>query len=75
MPWGAHIRGEAELPSAWTGEAARPHAPVPTRSLPCQGLLFNYAAGDAVAGVACGIGLLVVGLGVHYECCSAVAEE
>src|SRR6266852_2033403 len=53
----------------------RARAPVPTRSVPAQRLLLNHAAGDAVAGVACRVGLLVVSIGVHYECCAAVAEE
>src|SRR6266404_9933071 len=85
---GAHIGGE-ELRSAWTlrlrsgqaREGARPHTspsphePVPTRSMPAQRLLLNYAAGDAVAGVARGVGLLVVGLRVDHKRCSAVAEQ
>src|SRR6266404_1020677 len=71
----AHIGGEAELRSAWTGEGARPHTPVPTRFVPAQRLLRNCAAGDAVAGVARGVGLLVVGLRVDHKRCSAVAEE
>ena len=35
----------------------------------------DYAAGDAVAGVARGIGLLVISIGVHYECGASVTEE
>jgi len=38
-------------------------------------LLRNHTAGDAVAGVARGVGLLVVGLGVHYDCGASVAEQ
>ncbi len=38
-------------------------------------LLRHYAAGDAVAGVAGGIGLHVVGLGVDDDGGAAVAEE
>ena len=38
-------------------------------------LLRDYAAGYAVAGVAGGIGLHVVGFGVNDDCGAAVAEE
>jgi hypothetical protein len=38
-------------------------------------LLCNGAAGYAVAGVAGGIGLVVVGFGVDDDCGTAVAEE
>lgn len=38
-------------------------------------LLCDYAAGYAVAGVAGGIGLHVVGFGVDDDCGAAVAEE
>jgi len=38
-------------------------------------LLCNHAAGDAVAGIARGVGLLVVGLGVHHDCRASVAEQ
>ncbi len=37
-------------------------------------LFRNHAAGDAVSGVARGIGLLVVGLGVDNERCTAITE-
>jgi len=38
-------------------------------------LLRNHTAGNAVAGIARGIGFLVVGLGVDYEGCASVAEQ
>jgi hypothetical protein len=38
-------------------------------------LLRDHTAGDAVAGVAGGIGLHVVGLGMDYDRSAAVAEE
>src|ERR1700678_4030311 len=38
-------------------------------------LLGNYAAGDAVAGVAGGIGLHVVGFGVDHDRSAAIAEQ
>jgi len=38
-------------------------------------LLCDYAAGDAVAGSAGGIGLHVVGFGVDDDCGTAIAEE
>src|SRR5882724_8749583 len=37
--------------------------------------LFDNTAGDAVAGVAGWIGLLIVGLGVDYERQAAIAED
>jgi len=38
-------------------------------------LLCDYAAGDAVAGIAGGIGLHVIAFGVDYDRSAAVAEE
>ncbi len=38
-------------------------------------LLCNHTAGDAVAGIARGVGLLVVGFGVHHESGASVAEQ
>src|SRR5208282_323277 len=38
-------------------------------------LLRNHTAGDAVAGIARGVGLLIVGLGVRYDCGASVAEQ
>src|SRR5260370_13864379 len=45
------------------------------RETPVAPLLRNYAAGDAVSCVTCGIGLLVVGLGVHHDGGSSVAVQ
>jgi len=43
--------------------------------VPADSLLRDYAAGDAVAGVAGGIGLHVVGFGVDHDRRAAVAKE
>ena len=49
---------------------------VPTRAnLREQKLLCDYAAGDAVAGIACGVGLLVVGFRMDNDRCASVAVE
>src|SRR5271165_1183127 len=45
------------------------------RALPSWRLFRNHAAGDAVAGVARGIGLHVVGLGVNHERGASVGEQ
>ncbi len=45
------------------------------QSRPSQRLLCNHAAGDAVAGIARGVGLLVVSLGVHHDCGASVAVQ
>jgi len=50
-------------------------AAVPAWPVPARKLLRDYAAGDAVAGVAGGIGLHVVGFGVDDDRGAAVAEE
>ena len=45
------------------------------RRRPAIASLRNYAAGDAVAGIPRGIGLLVVSFRVDYERRAAIAEE
>jgi hypothetical protein len=42
---------------------------------PAQFLFLDYAAGDAVASVACRIGLHVIRLGMDHQRSSAVAEQ
>ena len=71
----------------WAANSLRgqvnPSAPPSAKPLPRSGwqsqestdLFCDYAAGDAVAGVAGGIGLQVVGFGVDHDRGAAVAEQ
>src|ERR1700690_2287646 len=62
---------------AWrpgTGSKTRSYTGIAARKAASK-LLRDDAAGDALAGIARGVGLHVIGLGVNDDGCAPVAEE
>src|ERR1035441_9147798 len=66
------MQKEREIPKDRPGWAGNDR---PNLSSSLTRLLLNYSAGDSGAGVAGGVGLVVVGLGVNHQSRSALVKQ